>query len=245
MFYEDYNYDYSEDDLKTDFHIKLDDIIDAEVEKRLEERIDDIDRLRERQNQYDEQIADANKKVREADEKRREAERARSKAERERDDTIKQCKQSISDATQQHLDEFFGDWLKETYVYHIVRESTWLSCPYCKSGQVDIVLPNGDKAITSCKVCNGQGHTEYDRYETESIGTEYPTFVKEDYGKSIAPYFIQHKWNTGLRKVAVRNVMTRKEAEDKAKQLTEENKQKALQYLKDRKEKLDKENNSC
>lgn len=246
MFYEDYNDGYwNEDDMKTDFHIKLDDIIDAEVEKRLEERIEDINRLRERQSQYDDKIAEANQKVKEADQKRWEAERARSKAETERDDTIRQCKQSISDATQQRLDEFFGDWLKEKYVYHIVRESTWLSCPYCKSGKVDVVLPNGDKAITSCKVCNGEGHTKYDRYETESIGTEYPTFMKEDYGKSIAPYFIQYKWNTGLHKVAVRNVMTREEAEEKAKQLTEENKQKALQRLKDRKEKLDKESRPC
>lgn len=245
MYYDDYDYRYSEDDLKTDFHIALDDLIDAEVEKRLEERIEDIAYLREKQKQYDEKIAEANKKVREADEKRYEAERARSRAESERDNVVNQCKQSISDATQAKLDEMFGDWLKEQYVYYVVKESTWLSCPYCKSGKVDITLPNGDKAITSCKVCNGEGHTKYDRYETESIGTEYPTFVKEDYGKSIAPYFIQYKWNTGLHKVAVRNVMTRKEAEDKAKQLTEENKQKALQYLKDRKEKLDKENRPC
>ena len=64
MYYEDY--DYSEEDLKTDFHIALDDLIDAEVEKRLEERIKDIAYLRERQKQYDEKIAEANNKVKEA-----------------------------------------------------------------------------------------------------------------------------------------------------------------------------------
>lgn len=245
MYYEDYEYDYPTEDMKTEFHIKLDDIIDEEVEKRLEERIEDINYLREQQKKYDEKILEANQKVKEADQKRWEAERARSKAETERDNTIRQCKQSISEATQQHLDEFFGDWLKEKCVYHIVRESSWLTCPYCKSGKVDVVLPNGDKATTSCKVCNGEGHINYDRYEIESIGTEYPTFAKEDYGKSIAPYFIQNNWRTGLRKVAVRDVMLEKDAREKANQLTEENKQKALQRLKDRKEKLDKENHPC
>ena len=246
MYYEDYEYDYPTEDMKTEFHIALDNIIDDEVEKRLEERIEDINYLRERQKQYDEKIAEANQKVKEADQKRCEAERARSKAERERDDTIKQCKQSISDATQAKLDELFGDWLKEKYVYYVERvERCWAHCPYCSSGKVNITLPNGDKAVTECKVCNGHGHREYDGYEYKSIETTYPTFVKEDYGKSIAPYFLRNHWNSGTTRVALRNVMTMKEAMDKAKKLTEENKQKALQYLKDRKEKLDKENRLC
>ena len=242
MYYEDYEYDYPTEDMKTEFHLALDNLIDAEVEKRLEERIEDITYLREKQKQYDEKIAEANKKVKEADDKRREAERARGNAERERDDTIKQCKQSISDATQQKLDELFGDWLKEKTVYHLTRKRSWAYCPYCKSGQVDIVLPNGDKAVTQCKVCGGHGYHEYDSYDYESIETTYPTFVKEDYGKSIAPYFLRNHWNSGTTRVALRDVMTYTEAKKKAETLTEENKQKALQYLKDRKEKLDKEN---
>ena len=242
MYYEDYEYDYPTEDMKTEFHIALDDLIDAEVEKRLEERIEDIAYLRERQKQYDENIAEANKKVKEADDKRREAERARSKAESERDNTIKQCKQSISDATQAKLDELFGDWLKEKYVYYVERvERCWAGCPYCNGGKVNITLPNGDKAVTECKVCNGLGHREYDGYEYKSIETTYPTFVKEDYGKSIAPYFLRNYWNSGTTRVALRNVMTYEEAKKKAETLTEENKQKALQYLKDRKEQLDKE----
>ena len=241
MYYDD-DYIISEDDLKTDFHFALDNLIDAEVEKRLEERIEDITYLREKQKQYDEKIAEANKKVKEADEKRHEAERARSRAENERDNTIKQCKQSISDATQAKLDEMFGDWLKEDYVYYLTKEKGWVWCPCCHNGKVEIKLPNGDNAITTCKVCGGQGHTEYDKYESHNMRTTYPTFIKEDYGKSIAPYFIEDHWRSGLSKVALRNVMTQKDAEDKAKKLTEENKQKALQYLKDKKEKLDKEN---
>ena len=241
MYYDDCDYRFSEEDLKTDFHVALDKIIDAEVEKRLEERIEDIAYLRERQKQYDEKITEANKKVKEADDKRREADRLRGNAERERDDTIKQCKQSISDATQAKIDKLFGGWLQEKYVYYLQRERAWAYCPYCNSGEVNIELPNGDKAVAKCKVCGGQGYKEYDRYESKSMATDYPTFIKEDMGKSIAPYFIEDHWRTGLSKVAVRNVMTRKEAEDKAKKLTEENKQKALQYLKERKEQLDKE----
>lgn len=243
MYYEDYEYDYPTEDMKTEFHLALDDLIDAEVEKRLEERIEDIAYLREKQKQYDEKIAEANKKVKEVDEKRYEAERARSRAESERDNTIRQCKQSISDATQAKLDELFGDWLKEKYVYYVEREERcWARCPYCNSGKVNITLPNGDKATTTCKVCNGDGHREYDGYEYKSIETTYPTFVKEDYGKSIAPYFLRNHWSSGTTRVALRNVMTYEEAKKKAETLTEENKQKALQYLKDRKEKLDKEN---
>lgn len=243
MFCENYDDGYwNEDDMKTDFHIKLDDIIDAEVEKRLEECIEDIARLRERQKQYDDKIAEANKKVREAEEKRLEADRARRQAENERDNTIKQCKQSISDATQQKLDELFGDWLKEKYAYYVEKQRAWAYCPYCNSGKVNISLPNGDKAVTDCKVCGGRGYSEYDGYEYKSIETTYPTFVKEDYGKSIAPYFLHNHWNSGTTRVALRNVMTYKEAKDKAEKLTAENKQKALQYLKDRKEQLDKEN---
>lgn len=246
MYYEDYEYDYPTEDMKTDFHLALDAFIDAEVENRLEERIEDIAYLREKQKQYDEKIAEANKKVKEADDKRREAERARSKAESERDNTIRQCKQSISDATQAKLDEMFGDWLKEKYVYYVERvERCWAYCPYCHSGKVNITLPNGDKAVTECKVCNGQGHREYDGYEYKSIETTYPTFVKEDYGKSIAPYFLRNHWNSGTTRVALRDVMTYEEAKKKAATLTEENKQKALQYLKDRKDKLDKENRLC
>lgn len=240
MYYDDYDYRFSEEDLKTDFHMALDKIIDAEVEKRLEERIEDIAYLKEKQKQYDEKIAEANKKVKEADDKRREADRLRGNAERELDDTIKQCKQSISDATQAKLDELFGHWLKEDYVYYLQKERGWAYCPYCNSGDVKITLPNGDSATAKCKVCSGQGYREYNRYESQSMKTNYPTFVKEDMGKSIVPYFIEDHWRTGLSKVAVRNVMTRKDAEDKAKKLTEENKQKALQYLKERKEKLDK-----
>lgn len=62
MYYEDYAYDYPTEDMKTEFHIKLDDIIDEEVEKRLEERIEDIAYLREKQKQYDEKIAEAKAK---------------------------------------------------------------------------------------------------------------------------------------------------------------------------------------
>lgn len=241
MYYDDYDYRFSEEDLKTDFHIALDKIIDAEVEKRLEERIEDIAYLREKQKQYDEKIAEANKKVKEADDKRREADRLRGNAERELDNTKKQCKQLISDATQAKLDELFGDWLKEGYAYYVERvERCWAYCPYCSSGKVNITLPNGDKAITTCKVCNGEGYREYDGYEYKSIETTYPTFVKENQGKSIAPYFLRNHWRSGTTRVALRDVMTMREAMDKATKLTEENKQKALQHLKERKEKLDK-----
>ena len=239
MYYEDY--DYSEEDLKTDFHIALDDLIDAEVEKRLEERIKDIAYLRERQKQYDEKIAEANNKVKEAGKKEYEAVMSRMRAERERDDTIKQCKQSISDVTQQKLDELFGGWLKERYAYYLEKKECWVYCPYCNSGKVNITLPNGDKAVTECKVCGGRGHREYDGYIDSSIETTYPTFVKENNG-NIAPYFLRNHWNSGTTRVALRNIMTYTEAKKKAETLTEENKQKALQYFKDRKEKLDKEN---
>ena len=234
-------YGFSEEDLKTDFHVALDEIIDAEVEKRLNDRIKDIDVLRENQKQYNEKIAEARKKVEEADNKRYEAERARSKAERERDDTINQCKQSISDATQQKLDEMFGDWLKVKYVYYLQEESHWASCPYCKGGKVNIILPNGDKAVTECKVCGGKGYREYYGYNFTSIETTYPTFVKENDGKSISPYFLRNSWSSGTTRVALRNVMTYEDAKKKAEVLTEENKQKALKYLEDKKRKLDEE----
>jgi hypothetical protein len=242
MYYDDYDNIISEEDLKTDFHMALDDIIDAEVEKRLEERIHDIDVLRERQKQYDEKIAEANKKVKEADEKRYEAEKARRAAERERDNTIDQCKQSISDTTQQKLDELFGDWLKEDRVYYLEKDSSWVHCPYCHNGEVNITLPNGDKAVTKCKVCNGEGHSKYDTYRSKSMTTSYPTFIKENRGENITPYFIGQGYYGSLYRVALRDVMTYKEAEDKAKELTEQSKQKILKFLEDRKAELDKEN---
>ena len=91
-------------------------------------------------------------------------------------------------------------------------------------------------------MCNGNGHREYDGYEYKSIETTYPTFVKENNGKSIAPYFLRNCWSSGTTRVALRDVMTYEDAKKKAEAWTEENKQKALQWLKDRKEKLDKEN---
>lgn len=242
MYYDDYDNLISEEDLKTDFHMALDDIIDAEVEKRLEERVQDINLLRERQKQYDEKIAEANKKVKEADEKRYEAEKARRTAERERDNTIDQCKQSISDTTQQKLDEMFGDWLKEDYVYYLEKDSSWVSCPYCRKGEVDIILPSGDKAVTKCKVCNGEGHKKYDTYRSKSLTTDHPSFIKENRGKTLTPCFIGTGYYGSFYRVALRNVMTYKEAENKAKDLTEENKQKALKQLEDKKNELDKEN---
>lgn len=232
----------SEEDLKTDFHFALDDLIDAEVEKRLEDRIKDIDRLRENQKQYDDKIAEANSKVKEAENKRLEAERARMSAERERDNTIKQCEQSISDATQQKLDEVFGDWLNERYAYYIKKDEGWVTCPYCYNGDVKITLPNRDTAVTKCKVCGGKGHAEYTRYSQESIETEYPTFIKEKQGKVIAPYFVTPGRYYGMTKVALRDVMTRDKAEERAKKLTESNKQKVLKRLEERKKQLDEEN---
>ena len=232
----------SEEDLKTDFHFALDDIIDAEVEKRLEERIEDIALLRERQKQYDEKIAEANNKVREAESKQHEAKLALIRAERERDDTIKQCEQSISDATQQKLDEIFGHWLTERYAYYLTKDDSWETCPYCNRGDVNIKLPNGDKAVTKCKVCNGQGHIEYTRYKCSSITTSYPTFITENQGKIITPCFIETARYYGLARVALRDIMTEEEAEKKAKTLTEANRQKALKKLEERKKKIDEEN---
>lgn len=238
-YYENY-YKIPEEDLKTDFHFALDKIIDIEVEKRLEERIKDIDLLRENQKQYDEKIAEANNKVREAESKKHEADIALIRAERERDDTIKQCEQSISDVTQQKLDEIFGHWLTEHYAYYLTKDDSWETCPYCNRGDVNIKLPNGDKAVTKCKVCNGQGHIEYTRYKCSSITTNYPTFIKENQGESITPYFIETARYYGLARVALRDVMTEEEAEKKAKTLTEANRQKALKRLEERKKKLDK-----
>jgi transposase-like protein len=244
MYYENC-YDHcgiSDKDLKTDFHFALDDLIDSEVEKRLEERIKDIDALREKQKQYDEKIAEANSKVKEAETKRLEADRARASAERERDNTIKECEQSISDATQQKLIDIFGDWLNERYAYYLHKSRSWVQCPYCRSGQVEIELPNGDKATTKCKVCNGNGRVEYVYYEKESMETEYPTFIKENQGKTLAPYFVRPGRYYGADKVALRDVMTREEAEKKAKDRNEENRRNALKRLEERKKKLDEEN---
>ncbi len=244
MYYEDYydTYGISEEDLKTDFHIVLDKVIDFEVEKRLEERIKDIDTLREKQKQYDEKIAEANEKVKEADNKRLEADRTRMAAERERDDTIKQCEQSISDATQQKLDEMFGHWLDERYVYYLRKDKSYVYCPYCNSGKVEIKLPNGDKATTKCKVCDGNGRVEYTYYGTESIETSYPTFIKEKQGKILTPGFVRPGRYYGLVEVPLRDVMTKEEAEKKVKTRNEENKQNALKRLQERKKKLDEEN---
>jgi transposase-like protein len=244
MYYEDYydTYGISEEDLKTDFHIVLDKVIDAEVEKRLESRIKDIDTLRENQKQYDEKIAEANNKVKEAENKRLEADRARMSAERERDNTIKQCEQSISDAAQQKLDEMFGHWLNESYAYYLHKDKSYVYCPYCNNGQVEIKLPNGDKATTKCKVCGGNSRVEYVYYEKSSITTEYPTFIKENQGKTLAPYFVRPGRYYGIEKVALRDVMTREEAEEKAKTRNEDNKRNALKRLEERKKKLDEEN---
>lgn len=239
--YEDY-YGFSEEDLKTDFHIALDKIIDFEVEKRLGERIKDIDLLREKQKQYDDKIAEANNKVKEADTKRLEADRARMAAEREKDNTIKQCEQSISDATQQKLDEMFGHWLDERYAYYLHKSKSYAYCPYCNSGKVEIKLPNGDKATTKCKVCNGNSRVEYVYYEKASITTDYPTFIKENNGKTLAPYFVQPSRYYGVDKVALRDVMTREEAEKKLETRNEENRRNALKRLEERKKKLDEEN---
>lgn len=243
MYYENWydTYGISDEDLKTDFHIALDKVIDFEVEKRLEERVKDIDRLREKQKQYDEKIAEANNKVKEADDKRFEADRARMAAERERDDTIKQCEQSISEVAQQKLDNIFGDWLDERYAYYLVRDRNWLYCPYCKSGQVEITLPNGDKASTKCKVCNGDTRQDYDYYEVKSITTEYPCLVADKSKRGRSPYFVSLGWHGG-NKVALRDIMTQEKAEKKAQKLNEENKQKVLKRLEERKKKLDEEN---
>lgn len=240
MYYEDYEYDYPQEDMKTEFHIALDDLIDAEVEKRLEERIKDIDRLRENQKQYNEKIAEANNKVKEANNKRLEADKARMRAESERDNIIKQCEQSISDATQQKLIDVFGDWLNETYVYYLKGDRHFEYCPYCNQGRVEITLPDGAKATTSCKVCNGSYRMEYCYHQVHSIRTEYPCFVKEKKG-IVAPYFIQADWQ-GVSKVALRDVMTRDEAEKKAKTLNETNRKNALKRFEERKKKLDEEN---
>lgn len=241
MYYEDY-YEIPEEDLKTDFHIALDDLIDAEVEKRLKDCIKDIDALRENQKQYNKKIAEAQQKVKEAETKQHEARIALIRAERERDDTIKQCEQSISDATQQKIDEIFGHWLTERYAYYLTKDDSWETCPYCNRGDVNIKLPNGDKAVTKCKVCNGQGHIEYTRYKCSSITTSYPTFIKENRGEIITPCFIETARYYGLARVPLRDIMTEEEAEKKAKKLTEENKQKALKKLEERKKKLDEEN---
>lgn len=240
-YYENY-YEIPEEDLKTDFHIALDKIIDFEVEKRLEERVKDIDLLREKQKQYDDKIAEANNKVKEADDKRLEADRARMTAERERDNTIKQCEQSISDATQQKLDEMFGHWLDERKVYYLRKDKSYVYCPYCNSGKVEIKLPSGDKATTKCKVCDGSGRVEYTYYETESIETDYPTFKKENQGKTLAPCFVRPGRYYGLVEVPLRDVMTRDEAEKKTKERNEENRRNALKRLEERKKKLDEEN---
>lgn len=240
MYYEDY-YDFSEEDLKTDFHIALDKIIDIEVEKRLEDCVKDIDRLRENQKQYDEKIAEANNKVKEAENKRLEADRARMSAERERDNIIKHCEQSISDATQQKLDEMFGYWLNERYVYYLHKDKSYVHCPYCNSGKVEIKLPNGDKATTQCKVCSG-GRVEYVYYAADSIETNYPTFIKEKKGKILTPGFVKPGRYFGIVEIPLRDVMTREEAEKKAKIRNEENARNALKRLEERKKKLDEEN---
>lgn len=237
MYYEDYDYSISEEDLKTDFHIALDKIIDAEVEKRLKECVADIDYLREQQKQYDEKIAEANRKVKDAENKQHEAEMACNRAKWDVEKVTKQCEQSISDATKAKLDELFGDWLKERYVYYVVKETSWLTCPYCHSGDVQITLPNGDKATTKCKVCGGQGHTDYYLYTTQSVETNYPTFKKD--GNTITPGFLRHEMYGGMRVITLDNIMTRKDAEAKAKERTEESKQKAMTWFEERKKKLD------
>lgn len=240
-YYENY-YEIPEEDLKTGFHFAIDKVIDFEVEKRLEERIEDIDRLRENQKQYDEKIAEANNKVKEAEDKRFEADRARMTAERERDNTIKQCRQSISDAIQQKLDEMFGHWLDERYVYYLHKDKSYVYCPYCNSGKVEIKLPNGDKATTKCKVCNGNNRLEYVYYDVDSIETSYPTFKKENQGKTLTPCFVRPGRYYGMTEVPLRDVMTREEAEKKAKTRNEENQRNALKRLEERKKKLDEEN---
>lgn len=241
MYYEDY-YDISDEDLKTDFHIALDDLIDAEVEKRLEVRIKDIDILRENQKHYDEKIAEANDKVKEANDKAHEAKLALMRAERERDDTIKQCQQSISDTTQQKLDEMFGHWLDESYAYYLQKDKSYVHCPYCNNGKVEIKLPNGDKATTTCKVCGGSGRMEYVYYTKESVETSHPSFMKENKGKTFTPCFVRPGRFYGVVEVPLRDIMTRDEAEKKVKTRNEENYQNALKRLEERKKKLDEEN---
>jgi hypothetical protein len=81
---------------------------------------------------------------------------------------------------------------------------------------------------------------EYRYHKVRSITTEYPCFVKEKKG-IVAPYFIKTDWHGGT-KVALRDVMTRGEAEKKAKELNETNKRNALKRFEERKKKLDEEN---
>lgn len=161
MCYEDYE-DYTPE--LPEYMEKIQEVVDAEVERRVSEAVKDLDTLREEQKKYNEDRARWDEIVQKIDKRRCEAERKLEKMEQEKD-------AAINDAKAKKIEELFECWHKDDMCYIVEYDRGYPSCPVC-DGKLDIIVPVagvGTSVKVDCPCCQRGQKWEWPKYSRAEV----------------------------------------------------------------------------
>lgn len=161
MCYEDYE-DYTPE--LPEYMEKIQEVVDAEVVRRVSEVVKDLDTLREEQKKYNEDRARWDEIVQKIDKRRCEAERKMEKLEQEKD-------AAINEAKAKKIEELFEGWHKDDMCYIVEYERGYPSCPVC-DGKRDIVVPVagvGTSVKVDCPCCQGRQKWGWPYYKRAKV----------------------------------------------------------------------------
>lgn len=161
MCYEDYE-DYTPE--LPEYMEKIQEVVDAEVERRVSEAVKDLDTLRDEQKKYNEDRARWVEISRKQESERCEAIRKLEKMEQEKES-------AINEAKAKKIEELFEGWHKDDMCYIVEYNRGYPSCPVC-DGKLDIVVPVagvGTSVKVDCPCCQRGQKWEWPKYSRAEV----------------------------------------------------------------------------
>jgi len=163
--YDDY-YGIAQEDLKEEYHFVLDELLDKIVENKLQDRVADIEDIREKQKKYNEDLKEYDRIDAEKRKEIRDLQNKIEKMEKEHQEELDRYKnEKFSDVFKDFI-EIKGNSVEKKRIYYISYHSSSCSCPYCNDKGYIKKEIDGDIAKIECKICDS-GHHKIDyKYET-------------------------------------------------------------------------------
>lgn len=218
--------DYEPELYLPDYLRQIEKVIDAEVERRLTEKVSDMDKLRKEQETYHEILLERSTMINELNKELNAAKRTVAEAE-------KKLKAEIEHKRTDAFKELTNGWHEVTTAYMLEEISVYVNCPICKDHGKFTRRIDGVDLNMYCPICSKSSErVSFNKYESKRLTWFNLNDLMIIIDKSGAVYpAVQENWTSSSKVNLNTCYRTQEEALAEAERRTAENRTKAEERL--------------
>lgn len=205
---------------------QIEEIINAEVERRLDEKVADIEKLRQEQETYRENLTERSQKIGELQKELNAAQRAVADAE-------KKLQAELDRKRTEAFNDLTNGWHEVSEAFMIEEETSYIECPVCNGDNKITRTIDGNVFSMDCPICwNRSEHIKYRKSIVRRLSwyNSNDLMIIIDKNGKVFPA-VHYNWASSTKVDLNTCYRTREEAQAEADRRTAESRAKAEEKL--------------